>query len=61
LFWDINVNYQIAKCKSSDFVAANNLMNTRELRNYSIDNVSESAYTQRLLPLHIVVGFDKSF
>lgn len=60
-FLDFNLNYNSAKYKAGFFIQANNLLNTKEILTYSLDNVSESAYIQRLLPLHIVVGINKSF
>lgn len=60
-FLDFKLNYQATQWKMVFFLAANNLLNTKEIRSYSITNVSESAYTQRLLPLHIVIGLNKNF
>jgi hypothetical protein len=60
-FLDLKLDYLAQKISTSFFLAANNLLNNKEIRRYSIDNISESAYTQRLLPLHIVLGLSKSF
>lgn len=60
-FWDVKLNYQPLNSKISLFVAGNNLLNSNSIQRYSVDNVSESLYTQRLLPRNIVLGFNKSF
>lgn len=60
-FWDMKYNYNLKNHKMNVFLLANNLLNSNSIQRYSITNISESLYTQRLLPRHIVVGINKSF
>ncbi len=60
-FWDLEFNYQMKKYKMNIFVEANNLLNNRSIQQYFISNISESFYTQKLLPRHIVFGVNKNF
>lgn len=60
-FWDVILNYKLKKHKIKLFLKAKNLLNSDEITNYSIDNVSESLYTQRLLPRHVVLGIVFNF
>ncbi len=60
-FWDIKYNHNLKKFKMNLFLQGNNLLNSNSIQRYAITNISESVYTQRLLPLHIVVGINKSF
>ncbi len=60
-FWDINLDYKWTKYKMNLFLKGNNLLNINSIQRYSISNISESLYTQRLLPRHVVFGVNKSF
>lgn len=60
-FWDIKANYISKKYNMSVFVQGNNLLNSNSIQRYSIDNISESLYTQRLMPRHVVLGINKNF
>lgn len=60
-FWDIKANYTLKKYNMSFFIQGNNLLNSNSIQRYSIDNISESIYTQRLLPRNIVLGINKNF
>jgi len=60
-FWDIKANYISKKYNMSIFVQGNNLLNSNSIQRYSVDNISESLYTQRLMPRHIVFGINKNF
>jgi len=60
-FWDVQAFYKVPRFKINFFIKANNLLNSNSITRYSLDNVSESIYTQKLLPRHIIFGFDKSF
>ncbi|WP_435522483.1 hypothetical protein [Chryseobacterium indoltheticum] len=59
-FWDIKANYISKKYNMSIFVQGNNLLNSNSIQRYSVDNISESLYTQRLMPRHIVLGINKN-
>ncbi|SEG46499.1 Carboxypeptidase regulatory-like domain-containing protein [Halpernia humi] len=60
-FLDVKLNYNVKKYKMNLFLQGNNLLNSNSIQRYSIDNISESLCTQRLLPLHIVLGINKNF
>lgn len=60
-FLDIKANYTSKKHNMSVFIQGNNLLNSNSIQRYSISNISESLYTQRLIPRHIVLGFNKNF
>lgn len=60
-FWDVKMDYLIKKHKLNLFLKGNNLLNSNEIQRFLISIVSESIYTQRLLPLHIVFGINKNF
>ncbi len=60
-FWDSKFNYQLKNYQMNVFIYANNLLNGKTIQRYSISNISESLYTQRLLPRHVVLGVNKSF
>src|SRR5690606_19007136 len=60
-FLDIKADYMIKKLKTNVFLRANNLLNSSTIQRYSLTNVSESIYTQRLLPRHVVFGVNKNF
>lgn len=60
-FLDFKLNYQLKDYKMNLFLIANNLLNSDEIQRYSISNISESLYMQKLLPRHIVLGINKSF
>lgn len=60
-FWDIKINYISKKYDFNIFVQGNNLLNSNSIQRYSINNISESLYNQRLIPLHIVFGINKNF
>ncbi|MFC6267047.1 TonB-dependent receptor [Frigoriflavimonas asaccharolytica] len=60
-FWDIKFNYQVKKHAFNIFINANNLLNNKSIQRFSISNISESLYTQRLLPRHVVLGVNKNF
>ncbi|MCY1661024.1 carboxypeptidase-like regulatory domain-containing protein [Chryseobacterium sp. SL1] len=60
-FWDIKVNYIAKKYNSDIYLQGNNVLNSNSISRYSIDNISESLYTQKLIPFHIIVGINKNF
>lgn len=60
-FLEFKMNYQLKDFKMNLFLAGNNLFNTHKIQKYSISNISESLYTQRLLPRHIIFGINKNF
>lgn len=60
-FWDIKADYRSEKYNVNIFVQGNNLLNSDSIQRYSISNISESLYTQRLIPRHIVLGINKNF
>ena len=60
-FLDVKANYKVERYKVNFYVHANNLLNIKYFERYSISNISESLYTQRLLPCHVVLGFNKNF
>ncbi|WP_312078450.1 TonB-dependent receptor [Chryseobacterium sp.] len=60
-FWDIKINYISKKYDFNMFVQGNNLLNSNRIQRFSISNISESLYTQRLMPLHVVLGINKNF
>lgn len=60
-FWDVRINYNYKKYNANVYLQGNNLLNSNSITRYSIDNVSESLYSQRLIPRHIVLGVNKSF
>ncbi|MGI9652541.1 carboxypeptidase regulatory-like domain-containing protein [Chryseobacterium sp. RLHN22] len=60
-FLDIKANYTSKKYNMSVFIQGNNLLNSNSIQRYSISNISESLYTQRLIPRHIVLGINKNF
>lgn len=60
-FWDVKVNYISKKYDFNIFVQGNNLLNSNSIQRFSISNISESLYTQRLMPLHVVLGINKNF
>ncbi|WP_353151006.1 carboxypeptidase-like regulatory domain-containing protein [Chryseobacterium sp.] len=60
-FWDLKLNYVSRKYNSNIYLQGNNLLNSSSITRYSIDNISESLFTQKLIPLHIVLGINKNF
>lgn len=60
-FLDMKGDYTIKKIKANVFLRANNLLNSSTIQRYSLTNVSESIYTQRLMPRHVVLGINKNF
>lgn len=60
-FLDFKADYIIRKLKANVFLRANNMLNSRTIQRYSLTNVSESLYTQRLIPRHFLVGINKTF
>lgn len=60
-FWDVQIDYRLPKNKVNFFVKGNNLLNSNSIQRYSLTNISESLYTQRLLPRNVVLGMDLSF
>ncbi|WP_417429960.1 carboxypeptidase regulatory-like domain-containing protein [Halpernia sp.] len=60
-FLDLNLDYKVKKYKMNVFIKGNNLLNVSSIQRYSIDNVSESLYTQRLISRNIVLGINKNF
>ncbi|KAA0130061.1 hypothetical protein FY557_02205 [Chryseobacterium sp. SN22] len=60
-FWDVKANYILKKYNMNVFIQGNNLLNSDSIRRYSISNISESLYTQRLIPRHLVLGVNKNF
>lgn len=60
-FWDVKLNYRLKKQNMNLFLHGNNLLNSNSIQRFSISNISESLYTQKLIPLHIVLGLNKSF
>ncbi len=60
-FWDVKFNYQVKKHQMNIYINANNLLDNKSIQRYSISNISESLYTQRLLPRHVAFGLNKNF
>lgn len=60
-FLDVKINYTFNKLKMNLFLQGNNLLNNNSIQKYSINNISESVYTQKLMPLNIVLGINKNF
>ena len=60
-FWDAKANYISKKYKMNLFLQANNILNNNSIQQYSISSISESLYTQKLLPFHVVLGVSKNF
>lgn len=60
-FLDIKANYTSKKYNIGVFIQGNNLLNSNSIQRYSINNISESLYTQRLLPRHIVLESTRIF
>ncbi|UOE39387.1 carboxypeptidase-like regulatory domain-containing protein [Chryseobacterium oryzae] len=60
-FLDIKANYTSKKYNMSIFIQGNNLLNSNSIQQYSISSISESLYTQRLIPRHVILGINKSF
>ena len=60
-FLDAKINYTFNKLKMNLFLQGNNLLNNNSIQKYSINNISESVYTQKLMPLNIVLGVNKNF
>lgn len=60
-FLDIKAHYSFKKYDLKVFLQGNNLLNSSSITRYSVSNISESLYTQRLMPMHIVFGINKSF
>lgn len=60
-FFDLNIDYKWSKYKMNVFIKGNNLLNVSSIQRYSIDNISESLYTQRLISRNIVLGINKNF
>lgn len=60
-FLDVKIDYILKRHKMNLFLKGNNLLNSNTIQRYSVTNVSESVYTQRLLPLHVVFGINKNF
>ncbi|MGN7862956.1 hypothetical protein [Chryseobacterium sp. 22458] len=60
-FWDVKLNYRLKKQNMNLFLQGNNLLNSNSIQRFSISNISESLYTQKLIPLHFVLGLNKSF
>lgn len=60
-FWDMKINYTYKKYNTNFYLQGNNLLNSDSITRYSIDNISESLYTQKLMPLHVVLGINKNF
>ncbi len=60
-FLDIKVDYNWKDYKIDFFIMANNLLNENSIQRYSVSNISESLFTQRMLPRNVVFGLRKSF
>ncbi|MCI3936504.1 carboxypeptidase-like regulatory domain-containing protein [Chryseobacterium aahli] len=60
-FWDVKVNYNYKKYNFNVYLQGNNLLNSNSITKYAITNISESLYTQRLMPRHVVLGINKNF
>lgn len=60
-FLDLNLDYKIKKYKMNVFIKGNNLLDVSSIQRYSIDNISESLYTQRLISRNILIGINKNF
>lgn len=60
-FLDFKLNYIVDKYKFNLFLQGNNLLNENQLQRYSISNISESLYTQKLLQRNIILGVNKNF
>src|SRR5690606_25906014 len=55
-FWDIKLNYRPAQSNIHFYLNLNNLLNQKHIERYTVDNISETYFRQRLIPLHIVLG-----
>ncbi|RLZ12801.1 peptidase associated/transthyretin-like domain-containing protein [Faecalibacter macacae] len=60
-FLDLRLYHKIPNSKMKLFVLANNLLNNKSINRNMITPISERFYTQRLLPLHILLGFNFNF
>ncbi|MDM1549463.1 hypothetical protein HX096_16545 [Empedobacter falsenii] len=60
-FLDMKLFYQLKKSKMKFFVKGNNLFNTKEIKRTLVTPVAERYFTQRLLPLHILLGVNINF
>ncbi len=60
-FWDVKLNYNWKKHNMTLFLLANNILNASSIQRFSITNISESRYTQKLLPRHFVLGINVNF
>ena len=61
LFVDLKASYKLIDSNMNIFIQGRNLLNTKYISGYSINNISESFYTQKLLPLSVLIGFTKNF
>ncbi len=57
-FLDVKINHQFQKSKIKFFIKGNNLLNNKSIKRTIISPVNERYFTQRLLPLHILVGMN---
>lgn len=60
-FLDVKLYYQFQKSKMKFFVKGNNLCNNKEIKRTLVTPVTERYFTQRLLPLHILLGMNINF
>ncbi|MFV0229115.1 carboxypeptidase-like regulatory domain-containing protein [Empedobacter falsenii] len=60
-FLDMKLVYQLKNSKMKFFVKGNNLFNTKEIKRTLVTPVTERYFTQRLLPLHILLGMNINF
>ena len=60
-FLDMKLNYQLKDSKIKLFIHGNNLLNTKEISRTVVTPVTEQFFTQRLLPLHILLGMQMNF
>ena len=57
-FLDVKINHQFQKSKIKFFIKGNNLLNNKSIKRTIISPVNERYFTQRLLPLHILLGMN---
>ena len=60
-FLDLKVYHRISNSKIKLFIQANNLLNNKSINRNLITPVSERFFTQRLLPLHVLLGANINF
>lgn len=55
-FLDVEMQYKSKNSDTQLYLKMNNLFNEKHIETYTITNVSESLFRQRIIPLHILVG-----